>query len=117
MVAANTAPEDDDLRDAIEALETHYREQGWARQGITINDLLTSPGGAGLELDKKWRRSIPHRFERCGYIACRNPQSTDGRWTIAGKNQRIYVPKTLPAAQRTAAAKARASRKYGGEPW
>ena len=68
--------------------------------------ILTSPRGAALEwlLDRRHRRSIPHRMERCGYIACRNPDANDGLWKINGRRQTLYVKATLTPEQRLRAA-------------
>ena len=29
-------------------------------------------------MNRKNRRAIPHRLERCGYVSVRNPESKDG---------------------------------------
>jgi hypothetical protein len=49
--------------------------------------LAASKTGASLEwlIDRRHRRSIPHRMERCGYVTCRNPNADDGLWFINGR--------------------------------
>ena len=54
--------------------------------------------------DRKNARSIPHKFDRCGYIALRNDSSGDGRWKIGGKNKMIYVRKELSGQEQYKAA-------------
>ena len=70
IVNAAHAPEDAELADVLDELGT--------RPDVCSLLLVTgdSPRGAALEwlLDRRHRRSIPHRMERCGYIACRNPE-------------------------------------------
>jgi hypothetical protein len=34
--------------------------------------------------DRKNRRQIPYRLEKCGYIPVRKPAATDGLWKIHG---------------------------------
>jgi hypothetical protein len=104
MAAANIAPEDMELADAIEAMK--------APDALTLADIVASPGGASLDwlLERKSRRAMPFRFDRCGYVACRNPNSDDGRWKINDKNQTIYVKKTLPPQEQFRAAQKRRDR-------
>ena len=40
--------------------------------------------------DRKNRRGIPHRFERCGYVPVRNDIAKDGLWVIGGRRQAVY---------------------------
>jgi hypothetical protein len=70
--------------------------------------LAASKTGAVLEwlLDRRHRRSFPHRMERCGYIACRNPEADDGLWYFNGRRQTLYAKVGLaPDQQLTAARK------------
>jgi hypothetical protein len=55
--------------------------------------------------DRKNRRAIPHRLERCGYVPVRNDLADDGLWKISGKRQVIYVRSTLPLAVQLKAAR------------
>jgi hypothetical protein len=54
--------------------------------------------------DRKNRRSIPHRFEDCGYVVVRNPHDSEGRWKIRGSRHTIYGKTTLTERERLAAA-------------
>jgi hypothetical protein len=89
IVAANTAPEDAELADVLEALGNP--------QAVTLEQLIDKATGAIAEwlLDRRNRRSIPHRLERCGYVSVRNPNTDDGRWKLKGKNQVAYAKTNL----------------------
>ena len=56
--------------------------------------------------DRKNRRTIPHRFESCGYVPVRNSSAESGLWVIAGKRQVVYGRKDVAPAERLAAAEA-----------
>jgi hypothetical protein len=102
VVAASQAPEDAELADVLDEIGN-----GQGRPDVCCLWLLaTSPRGATLEwlLDRRQRRSIPHRMERCGYIACRNPDSDDGLWRINGRRQVLYAKVSLTPAQQLRAA-------------
>jgi hypothetical protein len=73
----------------------------------SILSIATSPRGATLDwlLDRRHRRSIPHRLGRCGYICCRNPGADDGLWRINGRRQTLYVKIDLTPEQRLKAAR------------
>jgi hypothetical protein len=45
-------------------------------------------------------------MERCGYLACRNPDAEDGRWVINGRRQTLYANEKLDPEHRLQAAKA-----------
>ena len=56
--------------------------------------------------DRKNRRQIPYRFERCGYVPVRNDVAKDGLWTVKRVRQVIYARTELTArARREVAAK------------
>ena len=54
--------------------------------------------------DRKNRRSIPHRLEKCGYIPVRNGGAQDGLWVINGSRQVVYAKKDLPLSAQFKAA-------------
>ena len=56
-------------------------------------------------MNRKNRRAIPHRLERCGYVSVRNPEAKDGLWKIEGARQVVYAKTSLPPEQRLATAK------------
>lgn len=94
------APEDAELADALDQL---------GRPDIcSIATIAATTIGAGLEwlLDRKSRRAIPHRMERCDYARCRNPDADDGLWMINGRRQTLYAREGLSPEQRRQAAAA-----------
>ena len=99
IVNVNAAPEDDELADVVEALGSP--------DAFSLEQLITKATGAATEwlLDRRTRRAIPHRLERCGYVSVRNPYSShDGRWKIQGKNQIVYAKASLSPEEQEAAA-------------
>jgi hypothetical protein len=100
IVAANSAPEDAELADVIDALDRS--------NPVTLADLIgNARGGISDWLsDRRNRRSIPHRMERCGYTAVRNPDRADGLWVINGTRQVVYAKVTLSEGERQEASRA-----------
>ena len=95
-VNANQAPEDNDLADALDELE---------RPEISsLRIILATPRGAALEWMTSKPRALPHRMERCGYVAVRNPHSEKGIWSINGRRQVLYARTDLAPEQRLKAA-------------
>jgi hypothetical protein len=50
------------------------------------------------------RRSIPHRFEDCDYVAVANPSNKEGRWKIGKERFTIYGKASLTERDRIGAA-------------
>jgi hypothetical protein len=50
--------------------------------------------------DRKNNRILPHRLEKCGYVAVRNDTEGSGRWKIGGKRQTVYARFELSNAER-----------------
>ena len=100
IVNVNSAPEDADLADLLEDLCNP--------DAITLEQLLVKATGAAAEwlLDRKNRRSIPHRLDRCGYTSVRNPETSDGRWKVQGKRRVVYAKASLSLPDQMAAARA-----------
>lgn len=100
IVAANRAPEDAEMADAIEALGNP--------QALTISKLASTTSSASFRdflTDRRNARQIPHRLEAAGYVAVRNPADVrDGQWKINGKRQMVYARKELAIRERIAAA-------------
>ena len=98
---ANRAPEDAELADVLDDL---------GRPDIVTLDQVASratslqPAFAEWLRDRKNRRSIPHRFEDCGYVAVSNPNDTGGRWKIGGIRHTLYGKADLTVRDRLAAA-------------
>jgi hypothetical protein len=113
IVDANRAPEEGELQDVIEELKDP--------SAITITMLLTKTTGSLDDWlrDRRNRRAIPHRLEKCGYVSVRNNNADDGLWKVAkidtggGKTssrQVIYAKATLSLRDRFAAAEQLAQR-------
>jgi hypothetical protein len=90
IVDSNRAGEEAELADAIDQLNnpaalTLLQLQG-AAAGLPLYEWLA---------DRKNRRVIPYRLEKCGYVPVRNPTADDGLWKISGKRQSVYAMATL----------------------
>jgi hypothetical protein len=99
IVDASRAPEDADLRDALEALGSPE---------VTTLDHIADKASADFALwlrDKRNSARIPHRLEECGYVRVRNEATTDGRWKVRGKNVVLYARAELSERDRVAAAR------------
>lgn len=98
IVDAGIAPEDGELADVIDQLKNP--------DALTLPQLQEKATGetAIWLLDRRNRRAIPHRLERCGYVAVRNPDRNDGRWIIKENRQTVYAKATLPVRRQIAAA-------------
>jgi Family of unknown function (DUF5906) len=98
IVDANQAPEDSELADLLDASSKP--------EAVTVKQLIETATGAITEwlLDRRNRRALPHRLERCGYVGVRNPDAKDGFWKILGTRQRIYAQMSLTPRERAAAA-------------
>jgi hypothetical protein len=99
MVDADRAPEDAELADAIDALDTP--------KALTLGQITSRANGSLAEYlcDRRNSRKIPHRLEACGYVAVRNDGAKDGHWKVDGRRQVIYAKATLPVRDRITAAK------------
>ena len=99
IVDANRAPEEAELADALDKL-------GWP-DVLTLVDIMSWAGSSSFAdwlTDRKNRRAIPHRFERCGYVPVRNDTAKDGLWVIRGTRQVVYARTELSVRDRFAAA-------------
>jgi hypothetical protein len=97
IVNANQAPEDHALADALDELD---------RPEISsMHALLATPRGAALEWMTSKPRALPHRMERCGYVAVRNPDNEKGIWRINNQRQMLYGRTDLTPEKRLEAAK------------
>jgi hypothetical protein len=100
IVDANRAPEDAELADVLDELGTPA--------AVTIERISGSAAG-GFQVwitDRKNRRQIPHRMEKCGYVPVRNPAAMDGLWKIAGNRRVVYARRELALSDRQQAASA-----------
>ena len=100
IVDACRAPEDAELADILDKL---------SNPDATTLAILARHAPDGLKewlTDRKNRRAIPHRLERCGYVPVRNDNATDGFWKIDGRRQAVYALQNLSISKRLAAAAA-----------
>jgi Family of unknown function (DUF5906) len=84
IVDANRAPEDAELADVLDEMGNPE-----ATTLIRITDAAAGEIQAWLR-DRKNRRAIPHRLEKCGYVPVRNGDAKDGFWKIRGARQVVY---------------------------
>jgi hypothetical protein len=98
IVDSSRAPEDAELADVLDL---------FGNPNIVTVDKVAAHAEPGFNewlRDRKNARRIPHRFEQCGYVVVRNPDSIDGRWKISGKRHTIYAKAGLSERDRIAAA-------------
>ncbi len=98
IVDASRAPEDAELADAIDRMGNP--------DAMTIMQIASvADGEFGLWIrDRKNRRVIPHRLEKCGYIPVRNDAVEDGYWVINRKRLAVYAKSALPLRDQLRAA-------------
>jgi hypothetical protein len=99
IVDANRPPEEPELADLLDQLGRP--------QAITLGHLQNMAAGDLAEWlkDRRNRRTIPHRLQKCGYVAVRNPDAEDGLWKVFGKRHVIYATASLSPANQIAAAR------------
>jgi hypothetical protein len=77
-------------------------------EAITIDMITKAVEGtetAAWIIDRKNRRIIPHRLEKCGYEPVRNDTAEDGLWKIRGRRQAVYAHNSLSIQERIKAAR------------
>jgi hypothetical protein len=96
-VNVNRAPEDAELADAIDELKNP--------DALTLKHLIAVATGSAAEwlLDRRNRRALPHRMERCGYVSTRNPDAKDGLWKLGRERQVVYAKASLSPKDQLAA--------------
>jgi hypothetical protein len=98
VVDINRSPEDAELADRIDAIGNP--------EVITVKMLIDYRSDSELSYwlrDRRNRRAIPHRLERCEYVSVRNPDAADGVWKIDGVRHVVYAKVTLTPAEQLAA--------------
>ena len=100
IVYANRTPEDAELADVLDRLGNPH--------AVTLAQIANEAAGEFSEWirERKNRRVIPHRLEKCDYVPVRNDDAKDGLWKINGARQTIYVQSGLSPRERLKAAKA-----------
>lgn len=99
IVDASRSPEDAEMADAL----VGHGEP----DAVTIVQLTEMPTPKAFSdwlLDRKNSRQIPHRLEKCGYVAARSPHAKDGLWVISKRRCVVYVKASIPMATRHIAA-------------
>ena len=98
IVDSNRAPEQSELADVLDQMDNP--------QATTL-DMLAEAAGTQMDhefaswlKDRKNRRIIPHRMEKCGYVVVRNDTADDGLWRISDKRQTVYALAKLSASAR-----------------
>ena len=99
IVNTSQAPEDAELADVIDAMGNP--------DAMTVKQLIAAATGAVAEWlsERRSRRALPHRLERCGYVAVKNPDAKDGAWKMQGVRHWIYGRADLPPERRLTAAR------------
>jgi hypothetical protein len=99
IVDANRAPEDAELADVLDNMGNP--------DATTLIRIIAAATGEIMAwlADRKNRRAIPHRLEKCGYVPVRNGDAKDGFWKIRGTRQVIYGKSTIPISDRFRAAR------------
>ena len=103
IVDANRTPEDAELADVLEKMGS---------PDATTLMQITNVAEGEFEIwvrDRKNRRVIPHRLERCGYVPVRNDAANDGLWKVNGRRQVIYAKSSLSISDRFRTASALAA--------
>jgi hypothetical protein len=106
IVNANRSPEDGELADILDDLGN---PDAVTLAQITDHPHTNADFGVWLR-DRKNRRTVGYRFERCEYVAARNEDAKDGLWRINGKRQVIYARGDLSIPERFLAARRLAMR-------
>ena len=107
---SNRAPEEDELADAIEKFGFWKLSlgEGVGPDALTLLEIQNSADGlfAAWLADRRNARAIPHRLERCGYVAVHNSDAKDKRWKIKQTRHTIYAKISLTPKERSTAANA-----------
>lgn len=113
IVDANRAPEEGELQDVIDLLGNP--------KALTIADLISKTvfnnSLAEWLKDRKNRRLVLHRLEKCDYEPFRNPDAVDGLWKIGHDRQVVYVQKELTVRERMEAARELAKKGKPKKEW
>lgn len=100
MVDSSAAPEDSEFADLLDCIG-----EPWPT-AVTLSQVRRYADDAMKAWldDRRNRRSIPHRFEKCGYVPVRNEARKEGNWIVLNKRQVIYVKAALTFKARYEAA-------------
>jgi hypothetical protein len=108
MVDASAAPEDGEFADLLDCITHDLVDMGDGRwpDAVTLSQVRRYADDAMKTWidDRRNRRSIPHRFEKCGYVPVRNETRKEGNWIVLNKRQVIYAKSELSIKARYEAA-------------
>jgi hypothetical protein len=99
IVDASRAPEDAELADVLDQLGNPD-----ATTLIRVQNQASGDFDSWIR-DRKNRRQIPYRFDKCGYVPVRNEAADSGLWIINRVRQVIYAKASLSVRDRLAAAR------------
>ncbi len=109
IVQTGEAPESGELRDVLDHLGNPA--------AVTVERVALTAISHGFthlatELrDRRSRRSVPHKFERVGYVPVRNPEAKDGMFKVGDRRQMVYARAELSLAEQIREARALAASK------
>jgi hypothetical protein len=111
IVDANAAPEEGELADIIDKLSVDENGNTRPINAFTLSTLAGKAAGDFYDwlTDRRNRRAIPHRIERCGFIPIRS-STADGLWVIKGKRQVVYARAELSRKEQHRAAQVLAAK-------
>jgi hypothetical protein len=107
---ANRAPEDAELADVLDKMGnpdavtlSQITAAASGRGNVAISNIPNGEFSLWIS-DRKNRRVIPHRLEKCGYVPVRNDAAKDGYWKIRETRVAVYARKALSGKERLRAA-------------
>jgi uncharacterized protein DUF5906 len=103
IVDANRAPEESELADVFDALG-NPDVVTLAKIINKTKDIIDDKDLYQWLTDRRNRRAIPHRLERCGYVPVRNTTREDGLWIVNRTRQVVYARASLLVRDQLAAA-------------
>jgi hypothetical protein len=96
---AGRSPEDAELADILDRMGNP--------DAVTLKRIQQKAVGEEIQAwlqDRKNRRTVPHRLEKCGYTPVRNDAAKDGQWKINDTRQTVYARSDLTIRDRLLAA-------------
>ena len=102
IVNVGRAPEEAEMADVLDQLGNP--------DAVTIAMLIEATATEHFGFhewlsDRKNRRSIPHRLDRCGYVQVNNNAAKDGYFVVDGERRVVYAKAELPPQRQLQAAR------------
>jgi hypothetical protein len=106
IIDAHRSPEDAELDDMLDTLGRP--------DVVAMEDIRRVATGDFLLWlnDRKSRRVVPHRLEKCRYVPVRNEDAVDGLWKIGGRRQAVYARADLALRDQITAVNRYMSRRW-----